>query len=249
MAYIVIWFVCPKKLWADSWKDELLLLSLGIAGGSYYFIAENSALRYTLASNVALIICTAPLITAFLSHLFVKGERLRKTLIYGSLIALLGVALVVFNGNYILKLNPLGDILTIIAATMWGFYTILFKRIDTRYPILFITRKVFFYGLLTLFPAFIFSPLITDTKILFHPLVISNMLFLGLIASMLCYILWNIAVKNLGAIRTTNYIYLTPIITLITSYIFIHETITPIALLGAVLILLGVYWAERKTTR
>ncbi|GHU83489.1 membrane protein [Bacteroidia bacterium] len=248
MAYIAIWFFCPKKLWADNWKDELLLLSLGITGGSYYFIAENSALKYTLASNVALIICTAPLITAFLSHLFVKGERLRKTLIYGSLIALLGVALVVFNGNYILKLNPLGDILTIIAATMWGFYTIILKRIDTRYPILFITRKVFFYGLLTLFPAFIFSPLVTDTKILFHPLVVSNMLFLGLIASMLCYILWNMAVKNLGAIRTTNYIYLTPIITLITSYIFIHETITPIALLGATLILLGVYWAERKIT-
>ncbi|GHV04171.1 membrane protein [Bacteroidia bacterium] len=248
MAYIAIWFFCPKKLWADNWKDELLLLSLGITGGSYYFIAENSALKYTLASNVALIICTAPLITAFLSHLFVKGERLRKTLIYGSFIALLGVALVVFNGNYILKLNPLGDILTIIAATMWGFYTIILKRIDTRYPILFIIRKVFFYGLLTLFPAFIFSPLVTDTKILFHPLVVSNMLFLGLIASMLCYILWNMAVKNLGAIRTTNYIYLTPIITLITSYIFIHETITPIALLGAALILLGVYWAERKIT-
>jgi drug/metabolite transporter (DMT)-like permease len=63
---------------------------------------------------------------------------------------------------------------------------------------------------------------------------------------MLCYILWNIALKHLGAIHTTNYIYLTPIVTLITSALIIHETITPIALLGASCILAGVYWAEKK---
>jgi drug/metabolite transporter (DMT)-like permease len=76
--------------------------------------------------------------------------------------------------------------------------------------------------------------------------VIGNLLFLGLFASMLCYILWNKALKHLGAVRTSNYIYFNPVISLITSAIVIHETITPVALLGATFILGGIYWSERK---
>lgn len=245
LAYILIWIVSPKKIWSDNKKDELFFFFSGITGGSLYFLAENTALGITLASNVSLIICTAPLITGFLSHLLIKGERLKKRLVYGSLIALAGVAFVVFNGNFVLKISPLGDILTIIAATMWAFYNIILKQLDNHYPILFITRKVFFYGLLTMLPVFCFSPLPTDTTILFQPIVISNLLFLGVVASMLCYIFWNMAVKHLGAIRTSIYIYFVPIVTLATSAIVIDEVITPIALIGATLILGGVYFAER----
>ncbi|GHV47443.1 membrane protein [Bacteroidia bacterium] len=245
MAYIIVWFVGPKTIWAAAKKDELLFVVLGITGGSLYFLAENSALKYTLASNVSLIICTAPLLTAFLSHFFVKGERLSKSLIYGSVLALAGVAFVVYNGSFILKVNPIGDLLTVSAALLWGFYTIIYKHLDARYPVLFITRKVFFYGLITITPTFFFSPFLTGAAILFHPVVAANLLFLGLIASMLCYFLWNIAIKHLGAIKTTNYIYLTPIVTLITSVIVLKETITPVALLGAALILTGVSLAER----
>lgn len=245
LAYIAIWFFCPKKLFADNKKDEFLFFCSGLTGGSIYFLTENTALEITLASNVSLIICTAPLITALLSRIIVKGERLKKQLIYGSLIALTGVACVVFNGNFILKISPLGDILTITAALMWALYNIILKQLDKRYPILFITRKVFFYGIITILPFFLISPLTIDTTILFQPVVIGNLLFLGLIASMLCYIMWNSAVKQLGAIRTANYIYFVPIITLITSAIVIDEKITPVALIGAALILGGVYLAER----
>jgi drug/metabolite transporter (DMT)-like permease len=245
LAYLAIWLFCPKRLWADSKKDEFLFLCLGLTGGSLYFIAENMALEITLASNVALILCTLPLITAFLSHFYVKGERLKKSFVYGSLIALTGVALVIYNGNFILKINPLGDILTLMAALMWGFYTIILKHLDARYPVLFITRKVFFYGLITVLPFFCFTPLRVDMTILYQPVVWGNLLFLGLIASMLCYILWNTAVKHLGAIRTSNYLYFVPIVTLITSSIVINETITPIALIGAALIISGVYLADK----
>jgi drug/metabolite transporter (DMT)-like permease len=246
-AWLIIWVVCPKRLWADRLKDELLFMVLGITGGSVYFLAENTALKYTLASNVSLIICTAPLITAFLSHLWVKGERMRRHFIYGSLLALTGVALVVFNGHFILKLSPLGDILTMAAAFLWGCYTIFLKRMDAGYPVLFITRKVFFYGLLTILPVFFISPPVADAALLTQPAVLSNLLFLGIIASMLCYFLWNIALKHLGAIRTTNYIYLTPLVTLITSFLVIDEEITPVALLGAAFTVGGVYWAETSS--
>jgi drug/metabolite transporter (DMT)-like permease len=91
-----------------------------------------------------------------------------------------------------------------------------------------------------------FSPITLDTNVLFRPIVWANLLFLGIIASMLCYILWNTAIKHLGTVRTSNYLYFVPIVTLITSSIVINEIITPTALLGATLILSGVYWGEKK---
>ena len=246
LAYVAIWFFSPKRLFSASWKDELLLLGLGLTGGSFYYLTENTALEITYVNNVALLVCTAPLLTALLSHLFVKGERLRKNLIYGSLLALFGTALVIFNGNFILKSNPLGDLLSISAAFLWAIYTTILKRLDSRYSVVFITRKVFFYGLLTILPFFLFSPVKMDTSILFQPKVIANLLFLGLFASMLCYVLWNQALKNLGAIRTSNYIYFNPVVTLITSYLVLQERITFVAMGGALLILGGIFLAERR---
>ncbi|KAA6302069.1 MAG: putative amino-acid metabolite efflux pump [Candidatus Ordinivivax streblomastigis] len=249
IAYTVIFFFSPKRLWAGNIKDEALFLCLGLTGGSWYYLTENTALEYTVISNVALIVCTAPLLTAFLSHWFVRGERLRKPVVYGSLLALLGVAFVIFNGHVILKTNPLGDLLSISAALLWAIYTIVLKRLDNRYSILFITRKTFFYGLLSILPSLYFAPLETDTDVLFQPEVIGNLLFLGLLASMLCYALWNRTIYYLGAVRTSNYIYFNPIVALITSAIVIQETITPMALLGAVMVLAGVYWAGKRSIK
>lgn len=245
LAYICIWFVCPRKLFAKNMKDELLFVGTGLCAGSLYFVLENTALKITLASNVSLIICTAPIFTAFLSHLIYRKEQIKSHLIFGSLIALLGVALVVFNGSFILQINPLGDILTILAALSWAFYGIILKRLNGHYSTLFITRKVFFYGIITLLPFILFSSDIFHTNLLSAPLIIANLLFLGVVASLLCYIMWNSAVKELGVIQTSNYIYFVPLVTLLTSAIVINEQITTIAILGSIFILLGVYVAEK----
>ncbi|MDL2265421.1 DMT family transporter [Parabacteroides sp. OttesenSCG-928-G07] len=245
LAYIAIWFFSPKRLLAKSWQDELLMACAGLCGGSLYFVAENSALQITLASNVSLILCTAPILTAFILYFFRKEKQLKGRLIIGSIIALTGVALVVYNGSIILKINPLGDALTLTAALLWAFYGLILKQLDHKYPVLFITRKVFIYGVLTLLPVFILQPIETSITTLFQPVVCFNLLFLGLIASMLCYLLWNTAVKELGAVQTSNYIYFMPLITLITSHIVIDETITYMAIIGSLFIISGVYMAEK----
>lgn len=170
---------------------------------SLYFIAENTALGITLASNVSLLICTAPIITTVLSHLFYK-ESLRKGLLYGSLVALFGVGLVVFNGSVLLKVNPLGDFLTLVAATMWAFYCLILKRLSRSYPTLFITRKVFFYGILSLFFYFAIYPLNIKLELLKLPIVYLNILFLGVIASMLCYIMWNTGSQSPRSIKNSQ---------------------------------------------
>lgn len=246
LAYIGIWFFGKSRLFSKSVRDELIFVLIGITGGSAYFLTENFALDYTLASNVALLVCTAPLLTALFSRIFLKSEKIGRSLVQGSLVALLGVALVVFNGRFILQLNPLGDLLSVSAAMCWAIYTILLKKVTSRYSILFITRKVFFYGLLTILPVFIFFPLKTDTAILLQPDVIGNLLFLGVVASLLCFYFWNMVVKYLGAVQTTNYVYVVPVVTLIASYLILDEPITTIAIVGAILILAGVWWAEKK---
>ena len=245
LAYIGIWFLGKNKLFANSWKDEFIFLLLGITGGSIYFLTENYAVKITQVTNVAFIVCAAPLLTAILSHFYLKNERLNRRVIQGSFWALFGVALVVFNGKFILQLNPLGDLLSFLAALSWAFYTILLKQVSNRYPIGLITRKVFFYGVITILPTFIMHPLTTDLQLLLRPVVYLNILFLGIAASLLCYFFWNLVIKHLGAVKSTNFVYVIPTITLIASSFILDETITIYAVAGMLMILSGVIWAEK----
>lgn len=246
MAYLGIWFISPRKLFADNWKDELWLLWGGVTGGSFYFFTENTALEITLATNVAFIVCTAPLLTTILSLLIYKKEKATAGLVGGSLLALVGVALVVYNGHFILKISPLGDFLTLLAAFSWAFYSLIMKKMSGRYRTTFITRKIFFYGILTILPAFILHPWQFSLSGLWQPAVWMNLVFLGVLASLVCFVVWNIILKQLGTVRASNYIYLNPLFTLIGSAVLLDEQFTVMSLMGAMLILGGVYWAGKR---
>lgn len=135
----------------------------------------------------------------------------------GSALAFAGMVLVVLNGRFVLRLSP--------GATCWHCrrrccgWSIRWSSNASggRYPAVFITRKVFFYGLLTILPVFVFQPFSITSEVLARPAVWGNLLFLGIVASMLCYVLWNAAMHRLGAVRTTNYIYFNPLVTIITA--------------------------------
>lgn len=244
LAYLCLLAFCHQKLMANTWRDEGLFLLAGLTGGSLYFISENSALEITMASNVSLIVCTTPVLTVLLSSFFFK-EKLRKGFIAGSLVALSGVALVVFNGSVFLKLNPLGDCLTLLAALSWAFYSLILRQMGNKYSTLFITRKVFFYGLITMILYLPFAPSSFHLERLCYPLVYGNLLFLGIVASMLCYLSWNACVRIIGASRASNYLYINPLVAVWASHLFLSEPITPTALLGAGLIIGGVYIVEK----
>ena len=245
LAYFCILVISHKRLWANNWKDEGMLILAGLTGGTLYFIAENTALGISQASNVALLVCTTPIFTALLAH-WVFKDPLRKNMMIGSVIALIGVGLVVFSGSVILKINPLGDFLSIMAALMWAVYCLILKPLGKRYSTAFITRKVFLYSILSLLIYFFFKPLHIQMDILLQPVVMFNLLFLGIVASMLCFIAWNAAVKVLGPSRTANYIYVQPMSTLVLSSIILSEVITLTSLIGAACIIGGVYLAEKE---
>ena len=246
MAYICIWPFARGRIWAANLRDEALLAAAGLSRGSLYFLTENIALQYAPASNVSLIVCTAPVWTAVLMSVLYRSERMTHRQLTGSALAFAGMVLVVLNGHFVLHLSPQGDLLALSAALLWMVYSLVIKRIGGGYSAIFITRKIFFYGLLTILPVFAFQPFEANWEVLSRPVVWANLLFLGIIASMLCYILWNAAMHKLGAVKTTNYIYFNPLVTIVTAAICIGEQITLAALAGAALILYGMWRAEKS---
>lgn len=246
MAYIGIWFLSKRKWLADRWQDELWLLLGGVTGGSFYFLTENMALEYTLATNVSFLVCTTPLVTMLLSLWLYRNVRATRALVGGSLTALAGVALVVCNGHFVLHLSPVGDLLSLLASFSWAIYSLIMRRMADRYDSVFITRKIFFYGLLTILSVFFFRPWQFDVSRLLDASVLFHLLFLGILASLGCFAVWNVVLKRLGTVRASNYIYLNPVFTLIGSAIVLGERLTPMAWAGMALILGGVYWAGRK---
>lgn len=128
IAYAVLWIFYPRLPKVKKWKDEAIFFAAGLFGGTIYFLTENTAVGITNTSNVALIVTTAPLLTAFIANFTLKNEPLKRHTFLGSIIALGGVFLIVFNGNFILQLNPAGDLLSFFSALSWAIYSILIKK-------------------------------------------------------------------------------------------------------------------------
>ena len=235
------------KWLSDNWRDELTMVALGLTGGSMYFLTENESLRFTTATNTSLIVCSCPLFAMLIIALFYKSERFSKRQALGSLVALAGMAAVVLNGHFVLHLSPLGDTLAFSACLCWALYTLLMKPVMGRYPAMFITRKVFFYGILTILPYYIFVPDMPSWDVLVKPEVAVNLLFLGSVASMLCYLTWSWCMKGLGAVVCTNWVYVNPITTIIAAWLILGEQITVYFLIGSALIIAGMYLSSKKT--
>lgn len=234
------------RLFSDNWRDELLMLVLGITGGSVYFLAENAAMLFTTATNTSLIVCSCPLFAMLLfAVVYRHSEHISKVQALGSVLACMGMAVVVLNGHFVLHLSPLGDLLAFAACLCWAVYSLLMKPATERYSTLFITRKVFFYGLVTIIPYYLIVPGFPSLDVLLRPDVLWNLLLLGVVASMICYVAWNWVISRLGAVVATNWVYFNPITTILFAWWLLHEQITIWFLLGTVFILVGMYLADK----
>ena len=280
IAYVLLlgWSLTRQHRWfCDDWRDELLMVALGVTGGSLYFLMENAAMLYTTATNTSLIVCSCPLFAMLLFAIFYrKSERISRIQALGSVVACVGMAVVVLNGHFVLHLSPLGDLLAFGACLLWAVYSILMKAAYERgqsdvcirsveceqsrpevkpalerYSTLFITRKIFFYGLVTIIPYYMLVPeeagiFISPFTLHLSPSTICNLLFLGIVASMLCFLIWNWVIGKLGAVVATNWVYLNPVTTIIFAWWLLNERITIWFLLGTVLILVGMVLADKK---
>lgn len=226
-------------------KDELVFLLLGISGGSLYFLTENSAMNYTTATNDSLIVCSCPLFTTLLACLFFKSERINHGQLTGTLIALAGMAIVVLNGQFVVHVSPHGDLLAFVACLCWAVYSLMMIPMSKHYSSLFITRKVFFYGLLTMIPYYMIYPEPIPWPSLWRSDVLSHLLYLSLVASAGCFLTWTWVMKKLGVVVATNYVYLNPLATILFAWWLLDEPVTLWLLVGTTLLLFGLYKLNR----
>ncbi len=247
LGLLVLILVYPKRLSKTNIKQEITFALAGLSGICLYYLLENIALTYTMASNVGIIISTAPFFTVILSRFFMKTEeRLNSNFFVGFIVAMAGICLISFNGSK-LELNLVGDILAIVAALVWAIYSLLTKKISSYgYHTIQTTRRVFLYGILFMLPMLFLFDFKLDFSRFSTPKYLYNLLFLGLGASALCFVTWNYAVKLLGAVKTSIYIYIVPVITVATSAIVLREQLTPMAIGGTVLALAGLFLSESK---
>ncbi len=245
--------------------DEFLFIILGITGGSLYFLSENTAVKLTSAtSTVALIVGTTPIVTALMNRMVHHDEHLSTRFLGGSLVAVVGVALVVFNGVFVLDDDPLVILLSFAAAVSWGFYSLVIRNVERRYSSIIITRKVFFWGVVTMLPICIWGMYhgesqlcslgqnvvpVAGWSLLLNPTVLGTLFFLSLIASFGCFLLWNIVIRRIGIIASGNYLYFNPVTSLIAAYLVLNERITWLAILGCLMTIAGVYLCNHGSTK
>ena len=248
IAYVLMLCFNHRRFLADSWKDEAKMALLGITGGSLYFYSENEAMNFTTTTNTSLIVCSCPLFATLLVRMVYKdSSRIHIVQLLGSLLAFVGMIIVVLNGRFVLHLSPVGDALAFTACMCWAIYSLLMKSVSNHYGAAFITRKVFFYGVLTILPYYLFIPGFPPIEVFSRPQVFGNLLFLGCLASMICFLTWNWCISKLGTVKATNWVYFNPITTMIFASWVLDEKITPYFLVGAACILLGMYVADKKT--
>lgn len=250
IAYAALWLIRPR--WEKtSLREELLYAMMGILGCTLYFWAENTALTLTYAANVSTIVALAPILTAILARFLGRDRRpLGRGVWLGFAVAMLGVVLVVYNGAFVLRLSPLGDLMALLTAVTWAFFGILQERALERRSSIFITRKVMLYGIVTSLPLFLAD---APTDFSLRPILSSwpnmaGLLFLAVVGSALCYLAWCSAERTLGVVTTSNYIYAIPFITLAASAAFLGESISVMGILGAIFTVTGV-WISSRTER
>lgn len=245
LGFAVLCIAGGKPLKGTTWKEEGLFALAGLSGISIYYLLENIALTYTYASNIGVITSSAPFFTVILLYLFYgKSEKPDKKFAAGFITAMAGISLISFNGSS-LHLNPFGDLLALLAASTWGFYSVFTRKLSEKaYPTAAVTRRIFFYGILFMLPIAGVSGFFWRPELILKPVNLINLLFLGLGASAFCFAAWNYAVKMLGAVQTSVYIYMIPVVTVATSALVLKEQMTVYTGIGTLLTLAGLAVSE-----
>lgn len=246
-AYLILLLLTFRKIMSNSWRDELTFFLCGACSGSLYFITENYALKMTTTANVSLLSSMSPIFTTLMVAALFR-QKLKAPVIIGSLIAFAGVACIIFSHGDSIEIRPAGDLLALSSAICWAVYSVAIKKVLPFYSTTFISRKLFFYGVLTAVPLLLTQQEPYHINALFdfsQPSIIFNFLFLVLFCSLGAYLIWNSVMKYLGPVTTNNYIYLQPLVTMVAGYFLLGENIYLLGYVGCVLIIGGLIISDK----
>ena len=241
---IFIWgttFISTKLLLVDFKPIEILFFRFLLGLLLLIIIYPKKISGTTKKQEITI----APFFTAVLSYLVLKEERLKRNFFIGFVLAMIGISLISFNTSSNFKLNPLGDLLALLAALIWAVYSILTKKIsEYGFNTIQVTRRMFMYGIIFMLFTLIPLDFKLNLKRFANPVYLGNIVFLGVGASAGCFVTWNFAIKILGTIKTSIYIYIVPVVTVITSFLVLNERITILSLVGTLLTLMGLFLSQ-----
>ncbi len=240
---VFLFILSPRLFKLDKILHEIYFLLAGASGITFYFLLENFAVKYTSATSVGIIVALAPMFTMLFCTIAFKETKISINLIIGFIIAITGIVLMSLDSlKNDSSISVKGVVLASMAMLCWGFYSCFVKKINNLgYDGVKVTRRIMIYGLLLLIPFHFILKGDFNVSALKHYKVVLNILFLGLVASALCFVFWNYAVLQIGPIKCNIYLYLSPTITMIFSCIILHEKINLLIVIGMLLSILGLF--------
>lgn len=254
LACLGLWIIKPIFFKLENVKDNFWFIVAGISGIVLYQFTENSAISFTTASNVSIIVSICPMWTAIIAQFFLREKHITFFFIIGFIIAITGVFFVSMNGSSQMHFNPKGDLLALCAAICWGFYSLYVSKINgMKLDKILCIRRVFFYAIIFMIPFIVYGIIKNDSTSSFYfdvniernikrfSLFYSwiNFCFLGLGASAFCFVAWNVACNTLGTVKVTAGIYMIPVVTIVFAFFILGERLTERGLLGCLLTIIG----------
>jgi drug/metabolite transporter (DMT)-like permease len=226
-------------------RDWLSFALLGIVGNTIYQLTFILAIKFSTASNTALIVATGPIWIALLSALL-RLDRLTRRSWAGIVLSFLGLYFIITSGGAIeLGSQTLfGDLLMLGGAIAWAVYTVLARPLLRKYSSTTFTTWTMAIGLPAIFLAGVPDLLHTD----FAAISLATwlvLLFSATLAISIGYVIWNSGVNRLGQARTATYANLTPVIALSIGAVLLGEPVSLTKIVGAGIVLLGVAITRR----
>ena len=236
---IAEWGILKKKL------PYLAITSLlGITTfNTLIYIAGHT----TTALNMSLISITFPIFVIILSRFFFK-ELITLNKSIGIILVMAGVLMLITKGHFSRLFNlsfAIGDIWMLSAAIIFAIYSILVKQKPKGISIWAFQLSTFILGLAFLFPFFIWEQA-TASAFEFKTEIILGILYLGIFAAFVAFILWNKAIEAIGPTKASMIYYILPLFSGILAFFFLEETVSLTHLYSAVLILAGILIANRE---
>jgi drug/metabolite transporter (DMT)-like permease len=224
-----------------SAADARRLMLLGLLGHAAYQLLFINGLDRARAGTVALVIGCTPALIAILGRML-GVERISRSAALGIATSILGVVFVVIgaSGGGSRDDSVFGIVLILMSSTCWAFYTMGLRSLTGRVDGVQIAAWTLFGGALPLLVAGIPELLRTDFASA-SPAAWGSVLYSGLMAFAVAYVLWYRGVERLGPTRTSMYANLQPIMALAAAWVTIHERPTPWQFAGGACVITGLY--------
>lgn len=251
LALVILLIFCWRTVYPQRHvliKERTFIIVQGLLGVTGFNSLIYLAVQTTTAVNAVLINSCTPILIALCS-LVIYRELLRTRQWLGILTSLTGVALIMTGGDLRsllgLEFNR-GDLLVLLAGLVWALYSINLRNYPKElHPFTFLTGIVI-VGIIGIIPLFITELVLGHTMTVTGP-TLGAIVYVAIFPSVLAFIFWNRAVRDIGASRAGTFIHLMPVFSSILAVIFLHETIEVFHIQGITLVFTGIFLATFKT--